>query len=278
MTQHTTRRMVHVPGESEQDIVIEVNNLTMTFGDFNAVDDLSFTMRRNEAVGVIGPNGAGKTTFVSLLSGQFPPTSGTIKLFGKDATHVTTQSRVADGVMRSFQLVQVFDNLTVQENIALAYYKKREGAKALSTSFFKRLAGKVYDNKVNEVRELFGFTDSANTIVGTMSLGSKKLLEIAMIYVTDPELMILDEPFAGLSSQEIDDVLEVLATCVHKKTLLVVEHKLSKLCSVVDKLAVMHEGRLIAYGPSEETLNSPEVRRSYWKITDDTEEESSSSE
>jgi branched-chain amino acid transport system ATP-binding protein len=250
-------------------MAIEVEGLTMTFGDFNAVDNLSFTMRKNEAVGVIGPNGAGKTTFVSLLSGQFPPTSGTVKLFGKDATRVTTQSRVADGVMRSFQLVQVFDNLTVQENIALAYYKKREGRKALTTSFFKRLTGKVYDTKVDEVRELFGFKDATNTVVGTMSLGSKKLLEIAMIYVTDPELMILDEPFAGLSDQEIDDVLEVLAACVHKKTLLIVEHKLSKLCSVVDKLAVMHEGRLIAYGPCEETLNSPEVRRSYWKITEE---------
>lgn len=262
----TTRRVVHAP---KAEPAIEVEGLNMRFGDFYAVRDVTFSMAKNEAVGVIGPNGAGKTTFVSLLTGQFPPTSGTIKLFGKDATRVTTQSRVADGVMRSFQLVQVFDNLTVQENIALAYYKKIEGKRALSMSFFKRLGGRRNTAPVDEVRERFGFGDAADTVVGTMSLGSKKLLEIAMIYVTDPEVMILDEPFAGLGDQEIDAFLEVLKGCVHKKTLLIVEHKLSKLCSVVDKLAVMHEGRLIAYGPCEETLNSPEVRRSYWKITEE---------
>lgn len=262
----TTRRFIHTPAA---DLAIETNGLTMKFGDFCAVNNVTFSMARNEAVGVIGPNGAGKTTFVSLLSGQFPPTSGSIRLFGKDATHVTTQSRVSDGVLRSFQLVQVFDNLTVQENIALAYYKKSEGRKALSASFFRRLGGKKYDTRVDEVREQFGFGGMADAVVGTLSLGSKKMLEIAMIYVTDPELMILDEPFAGLGDQEIDAFLEVLKGCVHKKTLLIVEHKLSKLCSIVDKLAVMHEGQLIAYGPCEETLNSPEVRRSYWKITDE---------
>ena len=262
----TTRRFIHTPATGS---AIETEGLTMMFGDFCAVNNVTFTMAKNEAVGVIGPNGAGKTTFVSLLSGQFPPTSGKVRLFGKDATNVTTQSRVDDGVLRSFQLVQVFDNLTVQENIALAYYKKSEGRKALSASFFRRLGGKKYDGRVDEVREQFGFGGMADTVVGTLSLGRKKMLEIAMIYATDPELMILDEPFAGLGDQEIDAFLEVLKGCVHKKTLLIVEHKLSKLCSIVDKLAVMHEGQLIAYGPCEETLNSPEVRRSYWKITDD---------
>ncbi len=262
----TTRRYTHT---TNAEPAVEVENLTMRFGDFCAVDNVTFSMNKNEAVGIIGPNGAGKTTFVSLLSGQFPPTSGTIRLFGKDATRNTTESRVEDGVLRSFQLVQVFDNLTVQENIALAYYKKMEGRRALSASFFKRLGMRSHDIRVSEVRDQFGFGGDADTLVGTMSLGRKKLLEIAMIYVTDPELMILDEPFAGLSDQEIDAFLVVLQECVHKKTLLIVEHKLSKLCSIVDKLAVMHEGRLIAYGPSEETLNSPEVRRSYWKITEE---------
>ena len=251
---------------------IEVNGLTMRFGDFRAVDNLSFRMGRNEAVGVIGPNGAGKTTLVSLLSGQFPPTSGTIRLFGRDAADVSPRRRVEEGVMRSFQLVQVFDNLTIDENIALAYYRKRQGRYSLAASFFRRLSSRDYREKVDAARELFGFADAGARQVGALSLGNKKKLEIAMIHVTDPELMILDEPFAGLSNQEIDAFLEVLKGYVHKKTLLIVEHKLSKLCTVVEKLAVMHEGRLIAYGPSEETLNSPEVRKSYWKIRDDGDE------
>ncbi len=247
---------------------IEVKNLTIRFGDFTAVDDVSFAMERNAAVGIIGPNGAGKTTFVSLLTGQFSPTSGTVKLFGHDVTKTSAARRVTMGVLRSFQLVQVFDNLTVHENIALALYKKEAKGHALSAGFFHTLFRKGYKEKVDEVRRLFHLSQVRNELVSSLSLGNKKKLEIAMIYITDPELMILDEPFAGLGDQEIDEVLLVLKKCVHKKTLLIVEHKLSKLTAVVDKLAVMHEGRLIAYGPCEETLQNPEVRKSYWKLTE----------
>ncbi|MCL2481515.1 MAG: ATP-binding cassette domain-containing protein [Spirochaetaceae bacterium] len=260
---------------STEPLAIEVENLSMQFGDFRAVDNLSFTMRKNEAVGIIGPNGAGKTTFVNLLTGDFPPTTGTIKLFGKDVTNVPTQKRVESGVLRSFQLVQVFDNLTVQQNIALAYYRKVQGPRSLATSFFQKLSNKQYKEKVDEIRELFGFAGVENTYVSALSLGNKKKLEIAMSYITDPELMILDEPFSGLGDQDIDSFIQVLKSWVHKKTLLIVEHKLSKLTSIVDELAVLHEGRLIAYGPCEETLNDPEVRRSYWKITEPDKQEKS---
>ncbi len=132
----TTQRLMQAPSS---ETVIETEGLSIAFGDFYAVKDVDFKMNRNEAVGVIGPNGAGKTTFVSLLSGQFPPTSGTIRLFGKDAAHVSTQSRVDEGILRSFQLVQVFDNLTVQENIALAYYKKALQVRALLKDEYDKL-------------------------------------------------------------------------------------------------------------------------------------------
>ena len=249
-------------------LAIEVENLVMQFGDFRAVDDLSFSMRKNEAVGIIGPNGAGKTTFISLLSGQFPPTSRTIKIFGRDETGVSAQGRVEQGLLRSFQLVQVFDNLTVQENLALAYYRKLHGRRSLLSGFFTTLSDRAVRERVDEIRKVFGFTDMGKLEVSSLSLGNKKKLEIAMIYINDPELMILDEPFAGLSEQEIDMILSVLREWVHKKTLLIVEHKLSMLTRIVDELAVMHEGRFIAYGPCEETLNDPEVRRSYWKIAE----------
>ena len=253
---------------STEPLAIEVKNLTMQFGDFRAVDNLSFSMKKYEAVGIIGPNGAGKTTFVNLLSGELPLTSGSIKLFGKDVKHISIKRRVEEGVLRSFQLVQVFDNLTIQQNIALAYYKKKQGSRSLAFGFFQDLANKRYKEKVDEIRQLFGFDNLEDNLVSTLSLGNKKKLEIAMIYITDPELIILDEPFAGMSDQEIDVFLEVLKGCLHKKTLLIVEHKLSKLINIVDQLAVMHEGRLIAYGPCEQTLNDPEVRKSYWKITE----------
>jgi len=251
-----------------QPLAIEVENLVMKFGDFRALDNMSFSMRKNESVGIIGPNGAGKTTLISILSGQFPPTSGTIKIFGHDETGGSTQKLVEEGVLRSFQLVQVFDNLSVQENLALAYYRKLHGRRSLSLSFFTRLSDRAVREKVDAIRDIFGFSNTGKLEVKSLSLGNKKKLEIAMIYINDPELMILDEPFAGLSEQEIDMILSILSEWKHKKTLLIVEHKLSKLTRIVDELAVMHEGRLIAYGPCEQTLNDPEVRRSYWKITE----------
>jgi branched-chain amino acid transport system ATP-binding protein len=120
--------------------------------------------------------------------------------------------------------------------------------------------------KIDDAVKVFDLEKYQNDIVGNLSLGNQKKLEIAMAWIADPEIFILDEPFAGISDHEIDEIVVILKDLLHKKTIIIVEHKLSKLTEIVDTLFVMHDGEVIASGPCEETLNNPIVRRSYWKI------------
>ncbi len=250
----------------ENATAIQARNVSKRFGSFYAVKNVSFELRSKDAVGIIGPNGAGKTTFVNILTGRYVPEEGSIEVLGHDMTRMSTERRVGSGLLRTFQLVHVFDTLTVHENIALSIYRKKEGPRALPLMLFRNLYHRDMTLLVESTLELFGIASLRLERVESLSLGSKKKLELAMIYAVDPEIMILDEPFAGLGDQEIDEIVMILKQQVGRKTMIIVEHKLSKLTAIVDNLAVMHEGELIASGPCEETLNHPEVRRSYWKL------------
>jgi len=247
--------------------ILSTRGATKRFGAFRAVDGVDLDVEENETVGIIGPNGAGKTTFLNVLTGRYIPESGTVFFRGENVTHQKPENRVASGVLRTFQIVQVFDNLTVYENMALSYYRKKEKSSLPFSMFFTNL----YKRKdivaaVDESLAIFDITQEREMLVSSLSLGSKKKLEIAMAWVADPDVIILDEPFSGVGDQEIDEILTIMQGIRHKKTIILVEHKISKLTGLVDKLAVMHEGRLIAVGPFEKTINDPAVRESYWKI------------
>jgi branched-chain amino acid transport system ATP-binding protein len=247
--------------------ILSTRGVLKRFGSFKAVDMVDLDVEENETVGIIGPNGAGKTTFLNVLTGRYIPEAGTVFFRGKDVTHQKPEHRVASGVQRTFQIVQVFDNLTVYENMALSFYRKKEGSSLPIGMFFTNL----YKRKdvvaaVDESLAIFDIMHTREMLVSSLSLGSKKKLEIAMAWVADPDVLILDEPFAGVGDQEIDEILTIMGRIHHKKTIILVEHKVSKLSGLVDKLAVMHEGKLIAVGPFETTINDPAVRESYWKI------------
>jgi ABC-type branched-subunit amino acid transport system ATPase component len=247
--------------------ILSTKGVLKQFGNFKAVNGIDLEIEENETVGIIGPNGAGKTTFLNVLTGRYIPEAGNVFFRGKDVTHQKPEHRVASGVMRTFQIVQVFDNLTVYENMALSYYRKKEGsslpANLFFTNFYKK---KDIVAAVDEALVVFDILAQRDALVGNLSLGSKKKLEIAMAWVADPDVLILDEPFAGIGDQEIDEILSIMKRIHHKKTIILVEHKVSKLSGLVDRLAVMHDGRLIAVGSFEETINNPVVRESYWKI------------
>jgi len=257
-------------------IIFSTRGATKLFGAFKAVDGVDLDVEENETVGIIGPNGAGKTTFLNVLTGRYIPESGTVFFRGENVTHQKPEHRVASGILRTFQIVQVFDNLTVYENMALSYYRKKEKSSFPLGMFFTNL----YKRKdvvaaVDESLAIFDITQEREMLVSSLSLGSKKKLEIAMAWVADPDVLILDEPFSGIGDQEIDEILTIMQGIRHKKTIILVEHKISKLTGLVDKLAVMHEGRLIAVGSFEKTINDPAVRESYWKINcDDKDSES----
>ncbi|HAK47538.1 MAG TPA: ABC transporter ATP-binding protein [Spirochaeta sp.] len=247
--------------------LIETQGVSKIFGAFTAVDKVDFGIAENDAVGIIGPNGAGKTTFINILTGNLIPEEGKVLYRGEDITTIKIEKRIAMGILRTFQLVHIFDNITVYENLALSFYRKDENRTVpfnmYLVNFLKR---KKIREKVEEALSVFELEKKKDDIVGNLSLGNQKMLEIAMAWIADPDILILDEPFAGISDHEIDDILIILKKLHHKKTIIIVEHKLSKLTELVDTLCVMHEGKVIASGPCEETLNDPEVRKSYWKI------------
>lgn len=246
--------------------VIRTEKVTKRFGDFLAVDHVDFTIDRNETIGIIGPNGAGKTTFLNLLSGFYIPEEGAVYFEGAEITKHSPEKRVAAGIIRTFQLVRVFDNLNVHENMGLAFYRKMKGSSLPMGMLFSNLDHPEIQSQTHETLEMFELENLAGEKVGNLSHGSKRRLEIAMAFIANPKVLLLDEPFAGVGDLEIDELLRVFKKYTHRKTILIVEHKVSKLMDIVDRLAVMHEGRIIASGPPKETLEDPEVRRAYWKV------------
>jgi ABC-type branched-subunit amino acid transport system ATPase component len=245
--------------------IIRTENVTKRFGELTAVDRVSYRLRENEVAGIIGSNGAGKTTFFNLLTGYYPPDEGTILYRGEEVTRVPPEKRVALGMMRTFQLTSTFDNLRVIDNLVLSYYRafKKPSLFSLLLTTCKRYSA---EEKITESMETFELQGVAHRRVRHLSLGEKRRLEIAMAILAEPKVLLLDEPLAGLGESEIKGVLGVLGKHVGKQTILIVEHKISQVENFLERLTVMHEGKIIADGKCEECLRDPEVRRSYWQI------------
>ncbi|HEX8009323.1 MAG TPA: ABC transporter ATP-binding protein [Casimicrobiaceae bacterium] len=245
--------------------IIRARGVTKRFGALVAVDGVDYSLREHEVAGIIGSNGAGKTTLFNLLTGYFPPDEGAILHKGEDVTRMTPQDRVARGLMRTFQLTSTFDNLSVIDNLVLAFFRAHRKSSLLHL-LLNTCKGQRNQDKVVAILETFGLEPVRDRQVRHLSLGEKRRLEIAMAVLAEPEVLLLDEPLAGLSESEIKGVLDVLGGRVGKQTILIVEHKISHVKDFVQRLTVMHEGRIIADGGYEECLRHPEVRRSYWQI------------
>jgi branched-chain amino acid transport system ATP-binding protein len=243
---------------------IQTEGVVKRFGDFIAIDHVDFTLGKSETVGIIGPNGAGKTTFLNLITGHYIPDRGMVKYEGIDITRYSPEMRVSIGMLRTFQLVRIFDNVSVYDNLALSYFRRKYGSSLPISIFFNNLTRRDIYQQVYETLQLFELDPMMKEKAGNLPLGSKRRLEIAMVLIADPKMLALDEPFAGLSDKEIDELLDVLNKYNHKISILIIEHKVSKLLGFVDRLAVMHEGKIVASGLPEETLDAPEVRRVYW--------------
>jgi branched-chain amino acid transport system ATP-binding protein len=244
--------------------IIETKKVTKEFAGLVAVDSVDFRMREDEAVGVIGPNGAGKTTFFNLLTGLFPPTKGEIYFFGKDVTASPPYERVMMGIVRTFQLVSVFDSLTVAENLVLSRVRfgdeyKSNGQFFLSSAHKRRIMAGCM-----EALSLLGIEDKAPLMTAELSYGDKRKLEIAVALSMKPKILLLDEPFAGLSDHEITEVSTIITRVKAALSLVIIEHKISRIVDIVERLCVMHEGRLIAEGVPEKVLQDPMVREVYW--------------
>jgi branched-chain amino acid transport system ATP-binding protein len=258
------RKGTDVSTESRAEI-IRAEGVTKCFGPQVAVNQVSYLLRENEVAGIIGSNGAGKTTFFNLLTGYYTPDEGSIRYRGEDITHMAPQERVARGVMRTFQLTSTFDNLTVVDNLVLSFFRAHWKPSLLQL-LLNTCKRHRKEEQIVESLDTFDLQDVRDRQVRHLSLGEKRRLEIAMAILAEPNVLLLDEPLAGLAEPEIQGVLNVLRERVGQQTILIVEHKISHVRDFLQRLTVMHEGRVIADGGCEECLRDPEVRRSYWQI------------
>ncbi|MBI5966326.1 MAG: ATP-binding cassette domain-containing protein [Deltaproteobacteria bacterium] len=234
------------------------------FGGLIAVNQVNFHIQQNETVGIIGPNGSGKTTFFNLVSGLFPPTAGRIVFFGNDITDLPPNQRVMQGMVRTFQLVSVFNSMTVWENLVLSSIRFQK-EHSTNWKFLLSPANKeIIIKNCFEAMRVVGLESKALTLTSELSYGFKRMLEIGIALSLNPKLLLLDEPLSGLSDLEIIGVLDILQRIKKNLTLVIIEHKVSKIVNLVNHLRVMNEGKFICEGKPDRVLSDRAVRECYW--------------
>jgi urea transport system ATP-binding protein len=238
--------------------VLAIEGLTVSFDGFKAVDDLNLYIDRNEVRVVIGPNGAGKTTVLDLICGKTRATSGSIQFDGRELTRMHEYDIVRAGVGRKFQNPSIYENLSVFENLEMSY---PAGRKVLGALFFKRTAEVVA--RVEQVAGEIFLSDLLQQQAGLLSHGQKQWLEIGMLLMQDPDLLMLDEPVAGMSVSERVQTAELLKRISQGRSVLVIEHDMEFVKSIAHKVTVLHQGKVLAEGSMESVQNNPKVIEVY---------------
>ncbi|WP_433748773.1 ABC transporter ATP-binding protein [Falsibacillus pallidus] len=242
--------------------ILETKDLTIRFGGHTAVDGVSIAIEEKHFKAIIGPNGAGKTTFFNLLSGQLSPTKGSIKLKGEDITSLSPTKRTRKGVGRSFQITNVFPNLTVLENVRLAVQSKA-GIRYQMLRHFSSFDSVV--KKAEEHLKLVLLDSKADALASNLSHGEKRKLEIAMLLALETEILLLDEPTAGMSVEEVPAIVEVIKNIKLRgeRTIVLIEHKMDMIMELSDSIMVLFNGQLLADGPPDEIVKNETVQSAY---------------
>ena len=243
-------------------IILETKNVRRQFGALVAVADVSIQVQAKTLHSIIGPNGAGKTTFFNLLSGNLKPTSGQVLFKGQDITKLPLHRTAHLGIGRSFQITNIFPNLTVHENIRLA-------AQALGKDNFKffRSAKSLgeYNDRATAVIEQVGLSSRAQNLARTLPHGDQRKLELGMILAPDPELLLLDEPTAGMASEQVPELMALIQNIQESgdKTVMLVEHNMNVVMAFSDKITVMNHGEVLAEGTPAEISDNETVQAAY---------------
>jgi urea transport system ATP-binding protein len=244
--------------KSVKDFVLSVEGLTVSFDGFKAVNDLSFYVEEGEIRVIIGPNGAGKTTVLDLICGKTKSTEGSIKFRGKELTKMTEHAIVHSGVGRKFQNPSIYEDLTVFENLEISFPRGRSVVGAL---FFRRDQEVV--DAVEEVAETIFLKDQLHTTAGLLSHGQKQWLEIGMLLIQKPDLLMLDEPVAGMSVAERKRTAELLNRITKGRSVIVIEHDMQFVEDIAHRVTVMHQGKTLSEGSMERVKNDPKVIEVY---------------
>ena len=245
------------------DLILETTKLSRSFGSLAAVNQVDFAVRAGELRAIIGPNGAGKTTFFRLISGEMVPSEGRIVFKGQDVTGMP-QHRVSRlGVSKSYQITNVFPHLSVLENVRVAVQSYR-----YSFNFWSRasdLAG-VRDKAAGILREV-ALAEKAELLAANLSHGEKRHLELGIALATEPTLLLLDEPTAGMSPEETDETILLIRRIAAGRTVILVEHKMKVVMNISDRITVLHQGQVLAEGSPAEIRANALVQQTYLGVS-----------
>ncbi|ROH86177.1 urea ABC transporter ATP-binding protein UrtD [Pseudomethylobacillus aquaticus] len=240
------------------DFVLAVEDLTVSFDGFKAVDKLTMYIDKNELRVVIGPNGAGKTTVLDLICGKTKSTSGSIKFKNQELTKLSEHEIVRAGVGRKFQTPSIYENLSVYQNLEVSYPK---GRGVFGSLFFKQTA--EVENRVREVAAEILLSDALDMEAALLSHGQKQWLEIGMLLMQDPELLMLDEPVAGMSAKERDQTADLLNRICKNRSVIVIEHDMEFVKKIAHKVTVLHQGKILAEDPMDKVQANEKVIEVY---------------
>jgi branched-chain amino acid transport system ATP-binding protein len=240
--------------------LLQLKAITKSFGGLRVSYDISFNLRDGDRVALIGPNGAGKTTLVNIISGDLTPSSGTIFLNGEDVTHLSIPGRVGAGLVRTFQVTRLFSSLTVAQNVAIAVMQKRGLTKRL---FSNPMNDTDVRREWEEILGLLGIAHLAELQVANLAYGQQRLLDLAIGLALEPKVLLLDEPAAGVPSDESPKIIEAINRLPPHIAVLMIEHDMDLVFRFAQRVLVLANGRLIFEGTPAEVTGNPEVRRAY---------------
>ncbi|WP_266080213.1 ABC transporter ATP-binding protein [Haladaptatus caseinilyticus] len=244
--------------------LLETENLTRQFGELVATDSVNLDVEAGEFRSVIGPNGAGKTTLFNLISGALFPTSGTVRFAGDDVSNLPPHERVRCGIGRSFQITTVFGGRSVRENVRLSAQSVAETAITARERLFRPADSFPETNqRVEDVLSQIELGERADEQAAALSYGDRRRLEIGLVLATDPQVVLLDEPTAGMSGEETRATMELIDDVLADRTLLLIEHDIDLVMSVSDRITVLNRGQELATGTPEEVAENHEVQAAY---------------
>ena len=239
--------------------MLEVTGLGKRFGAFVALKHVSVAFPAGQLTAIIGPNGAGKSTFFNVISGAFPPSSGTVRFEGRDITGLAQHQFARIGIAKSFQITTVFKQLSAFENVRVAAQMRQ----ARFELFQPRAALREVAAQAEALLERVGLADLRHKNAGDLAHGQQRALEIAMALAPQPRLLLMDEPTAGMSPEETGVMMDLITTLAAERTVVLVEHKMKLVMGICQRLVVLHQGELLAQGTPAEIRANTEVKRVY---------------
>ena len=249
--------------------MLEVKNLGISFGGLRAVDDFNLSIEQGQLYGLIGPNGAGKTTVFNMLTGVYKPTDGKIFLDGEDITGKSTIEINKEGIARTFQNIRLFSDLSVLDNVKAGLHNQKEYEYSTLTGILRlpryHQAEKAMNEKAMELLKVFELDGEADYKASNLPYGKQRKLEIARALATEPKLLLLDEPAAGMNPNETAELMETIRFVRDKfdMTVLLIEHDMKLVSGICEELTVLNFGQVLAQGKTSDVLNNPEVIKAY---------------